>query len=234
MQFGADFRATTVRCDNLICDDATINSAKIDGVTVKRRENACLEYISGTCDGRTVYPEFLGDVGLVLPAVTAVQQLNTGVWQPIDGCSILYQPPTLEPDANGRVRGTVVYQVDVIQGMGGAPRDLGSICTYGFELAGVIVQPKCNMVVGCDVFYGAKAVTRLVVNIDSDYPADDPANCKLQSWTTPKLFRALAWEYTASNEARLHQPSYYKSLFQDPQLPIIPPVITIATYGPSA
>lgn len=234
MQFGADFRAATLRCDNLICDDATINNAQINGVTVKRRENVCLEYLSGVCDGRDVYPEYLNGAALTLPAVTSVQQLTTGQWDDIDGCTIVYQPPVLEPDANGRVRGTVVVQIDVIQGMGGAPRDTGSICTFGFELDSVEVAPKCAMVIGADVFYGMKAVMRMVINIDSDYAGDDPANCKLQSWTTPKVFKARAWEYTASNEARLHQPTYYKSSYLDPQMPIIPPVVTISTYGPSA
>ena len=220
----------------------TTNTTNITAKTDKNI-NRCLEKISGVCDGRKLYPDYLKSAGttfITLATISSAQDVGQA-WVDVTGSEITYQPPTLSA-FGGATRGIVVYKFsfhmskhDTVNEVQGDTQGLGSFKILIDDLNnGSYTALTIGKQVHGGTLYGKQIHMEVALTIDST-ESKDLANGIFDTWTSPKKIKVQAWEYSTGTEFNIHQPMYYESSFLETDgalaVPIIQPKISIETYG---
>ena len=220
----------------------TTNTTNITAKTDKNI-NRCLEKISGVCDGRKLYPDYLKSSGttfITLANITSAQDVGQA-WVDITGSEITYQPPTLSA-FGGATRGIVVYKFsfhmskhDTVNQVHGDSQGLG---TFKFLIDDANDGNYTALTRGIQVLggtsYGKQVDMEIALTIDST-ESKNVALGIFDTWTSAKKIKCQVFEYSTSTEFNLHQPMYYEDLFLELDgplaVPVIQPHISIEAYG---
>lgn len=218
------------------------NSTNI-ALKTNKNINRCLEKISGVCDGRKLYPDYLKSAGtkfITLSNITSALDVGQS-WNDITGSEITYQPPTLSA-YDGATRGIVVYKFsfhmskhDSVNEVQGDAEGLGS---FKFLIDDLNDGTFTELTIGQQVLggssYGKQVDMEVALTIDSTL-SKNIASGIFDVWTTPKKIKVQSFEYSTGAEFNIHQPLYYENFFLATDgalaVPIIKPKISIETYG---
>ena len=215
--------------------DAVEASAAANATAIALRTtkglNRCLEKISGICDGRKLYPDYLkgeSTTYITLTDITAAQAGTAGSWVDVAGSSIAYIPPAMGEYAS-TTRGCVIYKFSFLLGRTG---DGEGLVSFQCLLDGTEIEGKATQVHGSGGFYGSHVTIELPIQIDSG-ETTSLANAVLSSWgSSTRTIKVQMFEYASGTEVRVHQPYYWEALYESNSTPLVSqPTISIETYG---
>lgn len=175
-----------------------------------------LEVVSGVCDGRSITV----DSGTyTLTDVTAYQNLSTS-YADVNGSSITYTPPSNTSH--------VLYRFDFEWDSIGS----AGISHFKLLIGGTEVVPayKCisSNYSGNHSHHHGHHMESMYYTFDLTAASDDAANGKFASWTTGKIIKVQAREYSSTYQAAVHHNVYY-STFSFSQY--TQPTLTVKAYS---
>jgi hypothetical protein len=159
-----------------------------------------LEVVSGTCDGRSIT---VPSGTYTLGNVTTYQSLSTG-YVDVTGSTISYTPPSNASH--------VLYRFDFLWDS----ESSSGISHFKLLIGGTEVIPayKCisSNYSGNHGHHHGHHPESIFYNFDLTAASDDAANGKFASWTSAKIIKVQAREYTSTYQAAVHHNIYYSTM----------------------